>query len=108
MQMAPPTRHLSSAFWCDESVLLFLSATLLVALLLHTVSSTRFWFLFVVSGLASTWFNGKRPGWLAGSTPNLRTGGCCLPFHASGFGSKTLKEESRYGYKKQAAIFEAG
>jgi hypothetical protein len=80
MQMAPPARHLSSAFWCNESALLFLAAASVVVLLLHTVSLTRFWFLFVVWGLASAWIDAKRPGWLAGGTPNLEQEAAVFPF----------------------------
>lgn len=65
MQKATPARRRLAALWRYGSALLFVAGASVLTLLLQSVFSTRFWFLFIAAVVASAWFGGKGPGWLA-------------------------------------------
>jgi PAS domain S-box-containing protein len=65
MQGAPPVRAKLTSVGRYGLAVLFLGAALLFALLAQSEFSTRIWFFFIVAVVASAWFGGKGPGWLA-------------------------------------------
>ena len=82
MQEAPSARRRLSVLWRYGLALLFVAAALVLALLLRSVFSTRFWFLFIAAVVASAWFGGKGPGWLAAILSMLAVEYFFQPRHA--------------------------
>jgi PAS domain S-box-containing protein len=73
MQNPRPAQGRLSALWRYGAAFLFVAAALVLTLLLQSVFSTRFWFLFIAAVVASAWFGGKGPGWLAAVLSTLAT-----------------------------------
>ena len=58
-----PKQH--SPLWRYGSALLFVVTAILITSLLQRVFAVPFWFSFLGAVMASAWFGGKGPGWLA-------------------------------------------
>jgi C4-dicarboxylate-specific signal transduction histidine kinase len=54
-----------SAIWRYGSAALFVLAALMTTFLLQRIFAIPFWFSFLAAVMASAWFGGKGPGWLA-------------------------------------------
>ena len=66
------------------------SAALVLTLLLEAVFSTPFWFLFLGAVMASAWFGGKGPGWLAATLSALAADRYLIPPRSGAFGLEEL------------------
>ena len=58
-----PKQH--SQLWRYGSAVLFVVTAILITSLLQRVFAVPFWFSFLGAVMASAWFGGKGPGWLA-------------------------------------------
>ncbi len=58
-------RSAPSAIWRYGLAVALVAASLTLTLLLESAFSNRFWFLFLATIMATAWFGGRSPGWLA-------------------------------------------
>jgi K+-sensing histidine kinase KdpD len=71
MVTAHAAQFKSRSLWSYGLAIAFVSVALILSLVLRVPFGNPFWFFFSVAVVASTWFGGRGPGWVAVSLSTL-------------------------------------
>jgi C4-dicarboxylate-specific signal transduction histidine kinase len=71
MATAYAARFKSRSLWSYGLAIAFVSVALILSLVLRVPFGNPFWFFFSVAVIATTWFGGRGPGWVAVSLSTL-------------------------------------